>query len=74
MFNENGTLIDSKKFRKTEFDEIMTDNFWGPIVDIILKDAMVKKMGTSEGVEIDSDSYEEIRSLNDMLDFEESDI
>ena len=74
MFDENGSLIDSKKFRKTEFDEIMTDNFWGPIVDIVLKDAMVKKMGTSDGVEIDSDSYEEIRSLNDMLDFEESDI
>ena len=68
MFDENGTLLDSKKFRKTEFNEIMADDFWGPIVDIILRHAMIKKMGTSDGVDIDADSYEEIRSLADELD------
>ena len=36
--------------------------------DIVLKDAMIKKMGTSDGVDIDADSYEEIRSLADELD------
>ena len=68
MFDENGTLLDSKKFRKTEFNEIMADQFWGPIVDVILRHAMIKKMGTSDGVDIDADSYEEIRSLADELD------
>jgi len=68
MFDENGTLIDSKKFRKTEFNEIIEDNFWGPIVDIILKDAMIKKMGTSDGVDIDVESYEEMKALADELD------
>ena len=68
MFDENGTMLDSKKFRKTEFNEIMDDEFWGPIVDIILRDAMVKKMGTSDGVEINTDSYEEMKALADELD------
>ena len=68
MFDENGTMLDSKKFRKTEFNEIMDDEFWGPIVDIILKDAMVKKMGTSDGVDIDMESYEEMKALADELD------
>ncbi len=67
-FDENGVLLNSKKFRKTEFNEIMEDEAWGPIVDVILKDAMIKKMGTSDGVDIDADSYEEIRSLADELD------
>ncbi len=68
MFDENGKLIDSKKFRKTEFDEVIADDFWGPIVDIILKDAMIKKMGTSDGVDIDTESYEEMKALADELD------
>ncbi len=68
MFDENGTILDSRKFRKTEFNEIMTDEFWGPIVDIILKNAMVKKMGTSDGVDIDTESYEEMKALADELD------
>jgi len=68
LFDENGTVIDSKKFRKTEFNEIIEDDFWGPIVDIILKDAMVKKMGTSAGVDIDTESYEEMKALADELD------
>jgi recombination protein RecA len=74
MFDENGTIIDSKKFRKTEFDEIQRDHFWGPIVDIILEDAMIKKMGTSEGVEINPESYEEMREINNLLDFDEGDV
>jgi len=68
MFDENGTIIDSKKFRKTEFNEIIEDNFWGPIVEIILKNAMIKKMGTSDGVDIDTESYEEMKALADELD------
>jgi recombination protein RecA len=68
MFDTNGNMLESKKFRKTEFDEIINDEAWGPVVDIILKDAMIKKMGTSDGVDIDMDSYEEMRSLADELD------
>ena len=74
ILDENGSEIETKKFRKTEFNEIMEDEKWGPIVDVILRDAMIKKMGTNNGVEIDTESYEEIRSLNDMLDFDESDL
>ena len=74
VMDSNGIEVESKKFRKTEFDEIMKDDYWGPVVDIILNDAMVKKMGTSDGVEINPDSYEEIKSLNDILEFDESDL
>ena len=68
IFDKNGTVVDSKKFRKTEFDEVISDEFWGPVVDIILKDAMIKKMGTSDGVDIDTESYEEMKALADELD------
>jgi len=74
MMDETGSLLESKKFRKTEFDEIMKDHFWGPIVDIVLQDAMTKKMGTSEGVDINPESYEEIKEINNLLDFDESDL
>ena len=74
MMDENGALLESKKFRKTEFNEIMEDHFWGPIVDIVLEDAMTKKMGTSDGAEINPESYEEMKELNNLLDFDESDL
>ena len=74
IMDESGKEIESKKFRKTEFDQIMKDKFWGPIVDIIIKDAMVKKMGTSDGVDINPESYEEIKEINNLLDFDESDL
>lgn len=72
--DDTGSLLESKKFRKTEFGEIMKDHFWGPIVDIVLQDAMTKKMGTSDGVDINPDSYEEIKEINNLLDFDESDL
>lgn len=74
MFDENGMSLESKKFYKANFDEIINDNFWGPIVDIVLKDAMTKKMGTSEGVDINPESYEEVKEINNLLDFDESDL
>jgi len=75
VLDETGSLVDSKKFRKTEFKEIQEDEYWGPIVDIVLKDAMIKKMGTSEGVDIDPESYEEVKEVgNLLLDFDESDL
>jgi hypothetical protein len=53
----------------------MEDDFWGPIVDIILNDAMIKKMGTSDGVDIDPESYEEVKEVGKLLlDFDENDL
>ena len=74
MMDENGALLESKKFRKTEFNEIMKDQFWGPVVDIALEDAMIKKMGTTGGVDINPESYEEVREINNLLDFDENDL
>jgi recombination protein RecA len=75
IMDENGVEIETKKFRKTEFNEVMEDDFWGPIVDIILKDAMIKKMGTSDGVDIDPESYEEVKEVGKLLlDFDENDL
>ncbi len=75
IMDQNGIEIETKKFRKTEFNEIIADKFWGPIVDIILEDAMIKKMGTSDGVDIDPESYEEVKEVgNLLLDFDESDL
>ena len=48
--------------------ERLSNRAFDTIVDIVLKQAMIKKMGTADGVDIDADSYEEIRSLADELD------
>ncbi len=46
----------------------MDDECWVPIVYSVIKDAMGKKMGTSDGVDIDMESYEEMKALADELD------
>ena len=66
-----GEVISEKKFRKTEFNEIMADEEWKDAVDILLDHALVKVMSSQEHVEIDPESYEEVKSLAEALDFDE---
>ena len=63
-----GEVFIEKKFRKTAFDEIMSDKEYGPYIDALLEKAMVKVMADPESVDINVDSYEEIKSLAAELD------
>jgi recombination protein RecA len=65
-----GEVIAEKKFYKTSFDTVIESDEWKEAVDILTESAMFKKLGSIEGVEIDSDSYEEVQSLASELDMD----
>ena len=62
-----GEVIAEKKFYKSNFNEIINSSEWSDAVDILTEAAMIKKLGTPEGVEIDHESFEEIKSLSSEL-------
>jgi len=64
---ETGELIVEKKFRKAEFGDIMRSPEYSNYIDLLLDAAMTKVMGDSESVDINPESYEEMRALADEL-------
>jgi len=61
------TIID-KKFRKKDFDELWNDEEIVPFLNMILEKAMVRIMGDPNTMNIDTESYEEIRAIADNLE------
>tara|TARA_B100000700_G_C15060544_1_gene865444 strand:- start:2423 stop:3601 length:1179 start_codon:yes stop_codon:yes gene_type:complete len=57
-----GEILVEKKFHKPKFGEIMKNPDYSHYIDDLLEVAMVKKMKNDE-LEIDPESYEEIRSI-----------
>ena len=55
--------IVEKKFYKSEFQEVMTDPEYSPYVDLVFNAAHSEIMGNLGAVNIDTESYEEIRSV-----------
>ncbi len=66
--NKTGKTVEEKKFRKTEFDEILRDTRYSDYLDSLIEKAMVKMLTSDEGIDIDTESYEEIKALADELD------
>ena len=62
--------IIEKKFRKKEFNEIMTNKEYQKYIDCLLEKAMVKIMSNSDNIDIDPESYEDIKSLANEMDFD----
>jgi len=58
-----GEIVAEKKFYKANFNEIVTSPDWADAVDILTEAAMIKKLGTPEGAEIDHESFEEVQAL-----------
>ncbi len=66
-----GEMIISKKFRKKQFDELLEDLEYSGYIDGLLESAMTKMMGNVENLNIDPESYEDIRSLSlELEDFD----
>ena len=61
-------IIGEKKFRKKEFDQIVNDAEYGKYIDALLEKAMVRIMGDPNSMSINTDSYEEMRSLSNNFD------
>jgi len=57
-----GELLIEKKFYKADFDQIMNDPEYAEYTDILLERALVRKL--SDEIDIDAESYEEIRAVS----------
>ena len=69
--NTTGEVIVEKKFRKNEFNDLLKDREYSNYVNIVLDKAMTKVMNENEFVDIDVESYEEIKSLAEELNLED---
>ena len=59
---KTGEVIVEKKFYKQDFGEVMYSSEYGPYIDSLLKACMVKEY-SPQNMEVDAESYEEIRSI-----------
>lgn len=65
---KTGEIVTEKKFRKTDFNELLSDPEYSDYLDDLIEKAMVKILNTDAGVDINPESYEEMRALADELD------
>jgi recombination protein RecA len=63
-----GEEIVSKKFRKKDFGLILNDKEYSDYIEDLLEKAMVKIMGDPDSINIDTESYEEVRSLSESIE------
>ena len=71
---KTGEVYSEKKFYKADFDKIMNDPEYSQYVDGLLQRALVKRLSTDAGVDVDHESYEEVRSIALDLEGELGDI
>jgi len=60
---QTGEVYKEKKFHKSDFQEIMDNEFFGPLIEKTLERTLVQKSQSSESLDVDTESYEEIRSI-----------
>jgi len=60
---KTGEVFAEKKFYKAEFNEVIANPEYSDYISDLLERALVRKMSSAEGMDIDTDSYEEVRSV-----------
>jgi hypothetical protein len=61
---ETGEVLLEKKFYKHSFDEVWETPEYKPYIDELLKACMIRKMESPEEMNIDTESYEEVRAVS----------
>ena len=61
--SETGEVLAEKKFYKHDFENVLRDPICKPYVDVLLERAYVRKNLTRDEMNIDAESYEEIRTI-----------
>jgi recombination protein RecA len=69
---KQGKVILEKKFYKADFGELLSSPTYSPYLQDLIEATMVKKMGEVVESDIDTDSYEEVRSA--LMDIAEGDL
>jgi len=67
VMNSEGVNILTRKFYKNDFGDVMKDPEASPWIEGLLEKAMVKTQIQADDIDIDSESYEEVKSLADQL-------
>ena len=72
---KTGEVLVEKKFYKADFGDVWNSLEHSKYIDDLLEATMIRKMSSNESVDIDPESYEEIRSIaidseNDFLDLD----
>ena len=62
--DKTGEVLAEKKFYKADFAEVWNDPEYHKFIEDLLEASMIRKMTSSESVDIDLDSYEEVRSIS----------
>ena len=65
---KTGEIVAEKKFRKTEFNEVLENPEYSDFLDELIEKAMVKILNTDAGIDINPESYEEMKALAAELD------
>jgi recombination protein RecA len=65
---KTGEIVTEKKFRKTEFNEVLDNPEYSDFLDELIEKAMVKILNTDAGIDINPESYEEMKALAAELD------
>jgi protein RecA len=60
---DTGEVILEKKFYKAKFNELLSDPEYSKYIDDLLERVMIKSFNSDDHMDIDTSSYEEIRSL-----------
>ena len=61
---KTGEVLAEKKFYKSDFGEVWSNPEFTSYVDDLLEATMVRKMSNPEEVDIDPESYEEVRAIS----------
>ena len=67
VVNEKNENVVQKKFHKSDFLEMMSDPLYKVWIDGLLEKAMTRTSVTAQDVEVDVESYEEVKSLAEKL-------
>jgi hypothetical protein len=65
--NEKNENIIEKKFHKTDFGEMWKDPQYKPWIDGLLEKALIRTSVNTADLDIDPESYEEMRALRDQM-------
>ena len=65
---ETGEVIVEKKFYKADFDQVLADPEYKQYIEDLTEQAFVKKMKDPDEIDIDTESYEEVRAVADDME------
>ena len=65
---KTGEVELEKKFYKADFDELLSSQEYGPYLEDLIEHAFVKRMADPNAIDVDTESYEEVRAIADDLE------